>query len=401
MTPWLSIVGLGEDGLDGLAPAARALVDNAEVIVGGARHLALVGETAARTHAWDSPLKKTVERLAGYEGRRVCVLATGDPMAHGVGVTLMRRFGREAAVVLPGVSAFTLARARLGWPLAETVQLTLHGRPLDLVNAHLTPGQKLLILSEDRATPGKVARRLVEAGFGASPIHVLCRMGGPRERRFSGTASDGVADAVDDLNTLAVELVAEPGATVLPRAPGLPDDAFRHDGQMTRREVRAVTLAALQPMPGQRLWDVGAGCGSVAIEWMRAADRASAIAVERHAGRRALMAENAAALGAPGLAVVAGSAPGALDGLDAPDAVFIGGGVTADGVAGACWDALPRGGRLVANAVTLESEHVLAAARRRHGGELVRIAISRAEPVGGLTGWRPQMPVTQWRAVKP
>lgn len=401
MTPWLSIVGLGEDGLEGLAPAARALIDGAEVVVGGERHLALLGRTAARVHAWETPLGRTVERIAGYEGRPVCVLATGDPMAYGVGVTLTRRFGPEASVVLPGVSAFSLARARLGWPEAETVQLTLHGRSLDLVNTHLTPGRKLLILSEDRTTPDKVARRLVEAGFGPSRLHVLCRMGGPRERRLSVAAADGVTDTVDDLNTLAVELVAEPGAAALPRSPGLPDGAFRHDGQMTRREVRAVTLAALQPMPGQRLWDVGAGCGSVAIEWMRAADLGRAVAVERHAGRRALIAENAAALGAPGLAVVAGSAPGALEGLDAPDAVFIGGGVTAAGVARACWDALPRGGRLVANAVTIESERALVDARERHGGDLIRIAISRAESLGALTGWRPLMPVTQWRAAKP
>lgn len=401
MAPWMSIVGLGEDGLDGLSPAARTLVAEAEVLVGGARHLELAGGTGAETLTWESPLRTTVERLAGFEGRRVCVLASGDPMAYGIGVTLLRRFGPAAVRVIPGLSAFTLACARLGWPLAETVQLTLHGRPLALLNAHLVPGLRLLLLSEDRTTPAKVADLLARAGFGPSRLHVLCHMGGPRERHIEARASDGIGEDVDDLNTIGVDLAAEPGARVLARTPGLPDDAFEHDGQMTKREVRAVTLAALAPVPGARLWDVGAGCGSVAVEWMRAADRATAIAIERNTGRRAMMAQNALALGVPHLKVVAGEAPAALDGLEAPDAVFIGGGVATPGVVEACWDALPSGGRLVANAVTLESEQALYARHAALGGELVRLAVSRAEPIGGLTGWRPLMPVTQWRASKP
>ena len=401
MTAWLSIVGLGEDGLEGLTPAARALVDGAEVLVGGARHLGLAGGGTAERLTWESPLARTVERLEGFRGRRVCVLASGDPMAYGIGVTLLRRFGADAARVVPGLSAFTLACARLGWPLAETVQLTLHGRPLELLHAHLAPGQRLLILSEDATTPAKVADLLSRAGFGPSRLHVLCHMGGPRERQVSVLARDGIGEDVDDLNTIAVELQAEPGTRVLARSPGLPDDAFEHDGQMTKREVRAMTLSALAPTPGARLWDVGSGCGSVAIEWMRAADRACAIAIERNGERRAMTAHNALALGTPGLRVVAGSAPGALAGLEAPDAVFVGGGVAGEGVVETCWDALPPGGRLVANAVTLESEQALYRHHRERGGELARIAISRAEPVGGLTGWRPMMPVTQWRAVKP
>lgn len=401
MTAWLSIVGLGEDGLEGLCPAARTLVAEAQVLVGGERHLQLVGDTGAELLTWESPLKRTVERLEELKGRRVCVLASGDPMAYGIGVTLLRRFGPDAARVIPGLSAFTLACARLGWPLAETVQLTLHGRPLELLNAHLVPGQRLLILSEDATTPAKVADLLSRAGFGPSRLHVLCHMGGPRERQVSVLARDGIGDDVDDLNTIAVELDAEPGTRVLARCPGLPDDAFEHDGQMTKREVRAMTLAALAPTPGARLWDVGSGCGSVAIEWMRAAERTCAIAIERNADRRAMTAHNALALGTPNLTVVAGSAPAALDGLEPPDAVFVGGGVAGAGVVETCWEALPAGGRLVANAVTLESEQALYRHHENLGGELVRIAISRAEPVGGLTGWRPMMPVTQWRAVKP
>jgi precorrin-6Y C5,15-methyltransferase (decarboxylating) len=401
MTAWLSIVGLGEDGLEGLAPAARALVDDAEVLVGGERHLELAGDSAAQRLTWESPLRKTVERLEGLKGRRVCVLASGDPMAYGIGVTLLRRFGADSARVFPGLSAFSLACARLGWPLAETVQLTLHGRPLELLKAHLVPGQRLLLLSEDATTPARVADLLSRAGFGPSRLHVLCHMGGPRERCIDARASDGIGEDVDDLNTLGVELVAEPGTRVLARTPGLPDEAFEHDGQMTKREVRAMTLAALAPVPGALLWDVGSGCGSVAIEWMRAADRTSAIAIERNADRRAMSARNALALGTPGLRVVAGSAPDALDGLEAPDAVFIGGGVACEGVIDTCWHALDDGGRIVANAVTLESEQALYRHHENLGGELVRIAVSRAEPVGRLTGWRPMMPVTQWRAVKP
>lgn len=401
MTPWLAVVGLGEDGLEALAPAARALVASAEILVGGRRHLALAGSHQGRRLAWERPLAATLEKIAAFEGRRVTVLATGDPMAYGVGIPLMRRFGREAMVVLPAPSAFSLACARLGWPVAETVQLSLHGRPLALLAAHLAPGERLLILSADRQTPGEVAALLTRAGFGPSRLHVLCRMGGPRERRFAFAAADGPPGEADDLNTLAVELAASQGAKVLPRVPGLPDDAFRHDGQITRRELRAVSLAALAPLPGALLWDVGAGCGSVAIEWMRAAPRAAAIAVERHGARRAAIAANAAALGVPGLEVVAGEAPAALTGLAAPDAVFIGGGLAGEGVAEACWRALGSGGRLVANAVTLESERQLLRLQGEKGGELLRLAISQARPLGGFTVWRPALPVVQWRAVKP
>ena len=401
MTPWLAVVGLGEDGLDGLAPPARAAIAAAELVVGGRRHLALVGEHGARSLAWQRPLAATLEAIAAHEGRRVCVLASGDPMSYGIGVPLARRFGHEAMAVWPAPSAFSLACARLGWPVAETVQLSLHGRPLALLAAHLAPRARLLILSHDRHTPGQVAALLARAGFGESRLHVLCHMGGARERRFTFTAAAGPACEADDLNTLAVELVAAPGRRILPPVPGLPDDAFQHDGQLTRRELRAASLAALAPLPGALLWDVGAGCGSIAIEWMRAAPRAAAIAIERHRARREAMAANAAALGVPGLEIVAGEAPAALDGLAAPDAIFIGGGLARAGVAEACWQALPCGGRLVANAVTLESERRLAQLHGEKGGELVRFAIARAEPLAGFTVWRPALPVVQWRAVKP
>lgn len=402
--PWLSIVGIGEDGLDGVAPAARSLVDAAELIVGGARHLAMLpdGHPAERA-TWKSPLKDTVADIAAWEGRRVCVLATGDPMSYGIGVTLGRAFGGEALTVHPVAGAFSLAAARLGWPLEDVTRLTLHGRPLALLNAHLAPGARLLILSEDGGTPARVAEALVAAGWGDSRLTALGHLGGPEESRTDGTASRWGGARVPDLNTLAVECVAGADTSWWPRIPGLPDGAFRHDGQLTKREVRAATLAALAPAPGALLWDVGAGCGSVAIEWMRAGGRA--VAVERSAERRTLIAENAERLGVPELRIVAGTAPAALADIPAgdaaPDAVFLGGGAAGEGLAACCLDALRPGGRFVANAVTLEGERALMDLHVERGGEMTRLAVSRLEPVGPYHGWRPLMPVTQYRWTKP
>ncbi|MFQ5775641.1 MAG: precorrin-6y C5,15-methyltransferase (decarboxylating) subunit CbiE [Kiloniellaceae bacterium] len=400
MTPWLAIVGIGEDGLAGLAPAARALVDGAGVLVGGERHLAMVPEDGRERLIWPSPLSALVDEIARRRGQRVCVLATGDPMHYGIGVTLARRVPIEEMTIVPAPSAFSLACARLGWSLGEVETLTLHGRPVELLHPAVQPGARLLLLSHDAATPARVAELLCARGYGDTRITVLERMGGPAERRLTGTAAAWAADDVDDFNTVAVECVAGPQAAFLPRAPGLPDEAFRHDGQITKREVRALTLAALVPVPGQLLWDVGAGCGSVAIEWLRSHPFARAAAVERREDRVALIADNAAALGAPDLEIVTGAAPAALDGLEPPDAVFVGGGLSGANLLAACWRALKPGGRLVANAVTLEGEQALSRWRAEAGGELVRLAVSRAEPVGRYTGWRPLMPVTQLRAVK-
>jgi precorrin-6Y C5,15-methyltransferase (decarboxylating) len=399
-SPWLSIVGIGEDGLAGLTAPARALVDDAEVLVGGERHLAMLPDDGRERFAWPSPLSELLKKIESRRGERVCVLATGDPLWYGVGISLLRRIPRSEIAILPGRSAFSLAAARIGWPLAETDCLTLHGRPLALLHPYIQPDAKLLILSEGATTPAAVAGLLTARGYGPSRLTVLEHLDGPKERRLDGTAEAWTANDVADLNTLAVDCVAAAGAKLLPRTPGLPDDAFRHDGQMTKREVRAATLAALMPVSGQLLWDVGAGCGSVAIEWMRAAPRAGALAIERKAERRAMIAENAEALGAPLLQIIAGEAPAVLDGLEAPDAVFVGGGASNDGLLEVCWSALKPGGRLVANAVTLEGEAALLRWQKAHGGDLTRIAVSRAEPVGPFQGWRPMMPVTQYAAVK-
>ncbi|MBL8834743.1 MAG: precorrin-6y C5,15-methyltransferase (decarboxylating) subunit CbiE [Alphaproteobacteria bacterium] len=400
MSAWLSIIGLGEDGLSGLSPVARALIDGAELIVGGERHLALIGTTRAERRTWETPLSATVAAIAAWRGRAVVVLATGDPMWYGVGVTLARRFPPPESLILPQAGAFSLAAARLGWPLAEVETLTVHGRSLDLLALHFHPGARLIILSEDGTTPAKVAALLAARGWGRSHMTVFAHMGGPTETRQDGVAAQWGDRAAADLNTIAVVCEAESGATIIART-GLPDDVFEHDGQITKREVRAVTLAALVPLPGQRLWDVGAGSGAVAIEWMRAARGTHAIAIERDGSRAQRIARNAAALGVPALRIVAGAAPAALDDLATPDAVFIGGGVADPAIIARCWSVLHAGGRLVANAVTIEGEAALIAAHRQFGGVLVRLQVARAEPVGGLLGWRPLMPVTQWQATRP
>ncbi|MCG8597837.1 MAG: precorrin-6y C5,15-methyltransferase (decarboxylating) subunit CbiE [Kiloniellales bacterium] len=400
MTPWLSIVGIGEDGLDGLSAAARALVEGAEVLVGGERHLAMVPEDGRRRIVWPKPLRAAFDEIAAHKPRRVCVLATGDPLCFGVGRMLLQRFPIEEVAILPSPSAFSLACARLGWSLPDVETLTVHGRPVAALQSFIQPGARLLILSAGSESPAAVAALLRERRYGRSEVTVLEHLGGAKESLRSSTAEDWPDDPVAELNSIAVDCRAEPGTPLLPRTPGLPDAAFRHDGQLTKREVRAATLAALAPVQGQRLWDVGAGCGSIAVEWLRAAPRAEAVALERRSDRMALIAENAQALGVPRLAVVAGEAPAALAELEPPDAVFIGGGATVPGVFEACWAALRPGGRLVANVVTLEGEAALLRWRQEIGGALTRIAVSRAEPVGGFLGWRPLMPVTQFAAAK-
>jgi precorrin-6B C5,15-methyltransferase / cobalt-precorrin-6B C5,C15-methyltransferase len=394
--PWLTIVGIGEDGLDGLSATAKRLVDNAEVLVGGARHLALVDTHKAERLVWRSPLVATFDDIAARRGRRVVVLASGDPMWFGVGATLAGRFPQEETLVLPQAGAFSLAASRLGWPLADIATLTLHGRPLDRLALHLAPGARLLTLTEDRNAPPAIAHYLTTRGWGPSRLTLLERLGGPEERRLEGIAAEWVHPPGADLNTLAIECVPGPRARPLSRIAGLPDDAFVHDGQLTKREVRAATLSALAPLPGQTLWDVGAGSGSISIEWLRTAPGTRAFAIERDESRRDFILRNAAALGVPELHLIAGAAPAALRDLPAPDAVFIGGGLSAEGLVETCLQALKPGGRLVANAVTVEGEASLLALHAKHGGQLTRIAVSRAEPVGKFQGWRSLMPVTQW-----
>jgi precorrin-6Y C5,15-methyltransferase (decarboxylating) len=395
---WLSVVGIGEDGLAGLSLIARSLVDRAEVLVGGDRHLAMLPTDDRERLVWTSPLRDSIEAILQRHGQAVCVLASGDPMCYGIGVTLLRHIPLAEMTILPAPSTFSLACARLGWSLTEVETVSLCNRPPALLHAYLYPGAKLLILSEGQQTPAIVAALLTQRGFGNSPMTVLERLGGAYERHVAGTASTWSETNLADLNAIAIECVADSGVTPLPRTPGLPDDAYHHDGQLTKREVRALTLSALAPMPGELLWDVGAGCGSIAIEWMRSHPRCRAIAIEK--ARTQYIADNAAALGTPGLHIIDGKAPEALHDLPPPNAIFIGGGATANGMIETCWAALPQGGRLVANVVTIEGERLLFQWHEKVGGTFTRIAIQRAEPIGRFLGWRSLAPITQWAVVK-
>ncbi|HEY4163816.1 MAG TPA: precorrin-6y C5,15-methyltransferase (decarboxylating) subunit CbiE [Dongiaceae bacterium] len=400
MTPWLTIIGIGEDGIAGLPPIYCDLIGNAKLIVGGERHLAMLGETKAETQRWASPLSLTVAEILKRRGTPVVVLATGDPMHFGIGVTLARKVAREEIAIHPHLSAFTLAASRLAWPLAEVECLTFHGRPIELLTAAVTPRQKLMILSHDATTPGLVAARLVALGYGLSRFIVLEHMGGAKERMRETTAAEWQASDVADLNTIAIECRPGPKARILHRGFGLPDEAFQHDGQLTKREIRAAALSALGPLHGELLWDVGAGSGSIAIEWLRHDRSLHAIAIERKPERAAMIRENAAALGTPNLRLVEGAVPEALENLPSPDAIFIGGGIGAPGMVEAAWSALKPGGRLVAHAVTVESELALFAGYHAHGGEVTRLSVARMQPVGAYHGWKPLMPVTQWRVLK-
>jgi precorrin-6Y C5,15-methyltransferase (decarboxylating) len=397
------VVGIGADGWAGLPARSREALGWAEVVIGGPRQLELLPpEVTAERVAWPSPLRPAVPGLrAAHAGRRIAVLASGDPMFHGIGRTLTEVLGADRLRVLPHPSSVSYACARLGWAVEDTEVVSLVGRPLPALAAALHDGRRVLVLSRGAGTPVEVAGLLCERGFGASRLRVLEQLGSTRERILDGTAEDWPHPPGDPLNVVAVECAAAPSALRLGLVPGLPDAAYEHDGQLTKRHVRAATLAALAPAPGELLWDVGGGSGSIAVEWMRAHRACRAVTVERDPVRAERITRNAAALGVPALRVVSGAAPAALDGLPVPDAVFVGGGLTAPGLLEACWTALRPGGRLVANTVTLESEALLAQWYARHGGELVRLAVAHAAPVGGFTGWRQAMPVTQWSAVKP
>jgi precorrin-6Y C5,15-methyltransferase (decarboxylating) len=395
---WLHIVGIGEDGMDGLLPATRAIVEAAEVIMGGERHHALSSVVTAERIAWPSPFDAMIDTIKGLRGRRAVVLVTGDPLWYSVGARIGRAIDPSEIVFHPQLSAFQLAAARMGWSLADSETLTVHGRQTEQMIAFIAPGVRLLVLTTGADTPRQIAEFLAARGYGASRMTVLAAMGGKDEARFDGIAATW-DHTVPPFNTLAVDCIAAPDAVLMPRVPGLSDALFVSDGTMTKQEIRAATLAKLMPMRGALLWDIGCGSGSVAIEWMRAARDARATGVEPRADRRAMAAENALALGTPKLTLIDGEGPQALAGLDAPDAVFIGGGLSR-AMFDVAWAALRPFGRLVANAVTLESEAELIALHRAFGGDLVRLSVHRAEPVGRLTGWRPSMPVTQWSLVK-
>ncbi|MGB3482972.1 MAG: precorrin-6y C5,15-methyltransferase (decarboxylating) subunit CbiE [Mycobacterium sp.] len=390
----LVVVGIGADGWAGLGDTARSVLGDAKIVVGAPRQLELLPEVPGQQRlAWPSPLRPALTTfLDSLGGRRIVALASGDPMVSGIGSTLVDVLGADRVTVLPAVSSPALARARLGWPAESTVVVSVVGRDAHAVLRELAPGRRIIVLSSDENTPAELAGLLGGRGYGASRMVVLGNLGSPTESRLETTAE--VFDAVvPRLNIVALELIGE---LQTGWATGLPDEAFENDGQLTKRDLRAAAAARLMPAPGQLLWDVGAGAGSVGIEWMRAHPTCRAVAIEADPARAERIARNARALGVPTLEIVNNTAPDAFDGLAAPDAVFIGGGATRPGVLDACLDSLRPGGRLVVHGVTLETEVLLGQAYRRHGGELTRIHVERAAPVGTFTGWTPGRAVTQW-----
>ena len=400
MAPWLTVVGIGEDGFKGLGKNARRALLGASRIFGGQRQLNLLPACIrGERQLWPSPF--SLDPVLALRGEPVCVLASGDPMFFGVGASLARQVPDAEMLILPAPSSCSLAAARMGWPLQEVVTLSVVARPLAALSAQLFSGVRLLVLSNDGQSPAAVAALLRERGFGPSRLSVLEHLGGANERRIDGVANDWNDPAVADLNLIAIECIAAPDTPRLSRLAGLPDSAFQHDGQLTKRDVRAITLARLAPVPGELLWDVGAGSGSIGIEWMRAHPSCRTLAIEADEGRQLLIEHNRDALGVPGLQLIRGSAPQALAGLELPDAIFIGGGVTREGVLDTCWAQLKPGGRLIANAVTLQSEVTLMTWRERHGGELTRIHVAQAQPLGEFDTWRQALPITLLDLVKP
>lgn len=400
MAPWLTVVGIGEDGYKGLGRNARHALLQARQVFGSSRQLDLLPLCIqAERRLWPSPF--SLQPVLEQRGEPLCVLASGDPMLFGVGVSLSRQVPADEMRVIPAPSSYSLAAARLGWALQDVVTLSVVARPLAALSAHLHDGVRLLVLSNDGQSPAAIAALLSERGFGPSQMSVLEHLGGDAERRVDAIASEWGNPEIAALNLVAIDCRAQPDTLRLSRVGGLPDEAFRHDGQLTKRDVRAITLARLAPVPGELLWDVGAGCGSIGIEWMRAHPGCRAVAIESDEGRQQLIEYNRDALGVPGLQLVRGRAPDALQGLEPPDAVFIGGGVTREGVLEACWQQLRSGGRLIANAVTLQSEAMLVNWRERHGGELTRIHVAHARPLGEFDTWRQALPITLLEAIKP
>jgi precorrin-6B C5,15-methyltransferase / cobalt-precorrin-6B C5,C15-methyltransferase len=399
---WLSIVGIGEDGFDGLSPAARALIGQAALVVGGRRHLALAGTAiTGETMAWPSPPQAALPAILTRRDSTVCVLATGDPFFFGIGSILAQHVPAEEMLCLPNASSFSLAASRLGWALQDCALISLHGRALERIIPHLQPMVPILALSWDEETPRLLAELLTRRGLGKTRMTVCEALGGPRERVRHVKADNFNLTEIDPLNLVGLAVESSDEGRCIPLSPGLPDTWFEHDGQLTKCDVRALTLAALAPRRGEILWDIGAGSGSIGIEWMLRSPANRAVAVERDGSRAERIARNAAALGVPDLDIVAGAAPDALDDLPSPDAVFVGGGATMEGVIDKAWAALKPSGRLVANGVTVETQIELFRRFKVLGGELKTVQIAHADPLGGFHSMRPALPITMWSVTKP
>jgi precorrin-6B C5,15-methyltransferase / cobalt-precorrin-6B C5,C15-methyltransferase len=397
---WLTLIGIGEDGVEALSPAARKLLAQAQLVVGGARHLALAGPLTSETMTWPSPLAGAIPAILARRGSPVCVLASGDPFFYGVGTLLSAHVTPQELQCFPAPSAFSLAAARLNWTLQDCSLVSLHGRDFARIIPALQPSTKILCISWDETTPPRLAKLLCERGLGRSRIAVLEAIGGPRERMRECTAEDFDMQEIVALNVVALELPAMAPSLFLSRTSGLSDSWYESDGQLTKREVRAITLSSLAPRRGELLWDVGAGSGSIAIEWLLADPANHAIAIEMRQDRANVIKRNAENLGVPQIEIVIGRAPEAFAKLPQPQAIFIGGGASSKALLDAAFAALPAGGRLVANAVTLDSERELLGRHKLQGGDLTRIEISRAGELGSFQAWRPALPITQWSVTK-
>lgn len=400
--PWLTILGVGDDGLVSLNSSAKLLFDRAETIIAPARVLEIIDTGNKNTIPWTFGVSETIAFIKERRGEATTILATGDPMHFGIGATLRKFFDEDEMLVLPTPSGFSLAAAKLGWRLQDTAMISLHGRSVAGLVPHIQPGRQIISLTSNAKTIYAAARSLTERNFAMSKLTILEHIGGLSEKISTFSAEELLGEDKDfaDFNMLAIECVADENASFFPCVPGLEDDAFLHDGQLTKREVRALTLSLLAPYPHATLWDIGAGCGSIGIEWMRSGQGAKAFAIEQDASRCELIAKNATILGTPTLKIHHGSAQEQLSELPTPDAIFIGGGLTSNGLFDALWDALPVGKRLVANAVTVQSEAYLTKLFEAHGGELTRLQVSRAIPVGKFHGWKSNMPVTLWSVTK-
>ena len=410
---WLRIIGIGEDGWDDLAADSKELLYEAEIVFGGERHLKMIPEDwEGERIVWPSPIRDAVTKIVSWRpaesgsGKIVAVMASGDPLCYGIAAKLLRHLPIEEIWIKPALTTFSLICSRVGWSLPDVETLTIHGRPVEMLHPFVQPGAKLLVLNKDEGSPKQTAKLLTARGFGKSRITVLEHLGGSKERQFSGKADSWTHPEGATLNAMALECIPESNATILSRIPGLPDEAFFHDGQLTKREIRAVSLSRLMPVVDQVLWDVGAGCGSVAIEWMRTSPRCRAVAIEKSKSRLKLIKQNSQELGVPMLQIISGSAPEVLGDLPAPDAVFIGGGLSSGNLLETCWNALKPGGRLVANAVTLEGEQKLLQWQNENtgksgaSGDLTRLSISRAEKIGKFQGWKEMRSVIQLAVIK-
>lgn len=398
---WLHVIGVTAKGTQSLNPEQQKMLDDAKIIIGPPRSLPKVRDIDERLVPWQAPLTKMIEQILSYRGQPTVILATGDPTWYGIGATLTKYLSADEFDIHPAPSAFSLAAARMKWPLQNVKSISVHGRPVEILHQHIAPGQRILALTSDATTVAEIAKILVARQYGQSQITVLNAMGGETESQVSFTANAYAPTGIGNLNTVAIDCVADDDAPLYPPLPGLPDSAFVHDGQLTKREVRAATLAKLAPLSGDHLWDVGAGCGSVAIEWMRAAPRATATCFERQPQRIEMINKNRMALGVPGLKIIEGDALENISGLDAPDAIFMGGDVGNEELFQACWQALKPGGRFVANAVTLDGETALFHRLQQFGGDLARLEISHLDSVGAHKTLRPRMAVTQWHVTKP